>query len=145
MLYHIPNGGKRSKAEAGRFKAMGVKPGVPDIHLPVPRGPYHSLYIELKAPKGRVSENQADWLADLNRYGNKAVVCYGWEQAALLASLQEGENAAEVPEADIQAGVWRKGARIMRYYKNSVKVFKQGKPIADVVDVKLPSIKIISK
>lgn len=83
MLYHIPNGGKRSKVEAGRFKAMGVKSGVPDIHLPVPRGLYHSLYIELKAPKGKVSENQADWLAGLNRYGNKAVVCYGWEQAAL--------------------------------------------------------------
>ena len=34
LLHHIPNGGKRGKAEAGRFRAMGVKSGVPDIFLP---------------------------------------------------------------------------------------------------------------
>lgn len=82
LLYHIPNGGKRNKAEAARFKSMGVKAGVPDLHLPVARGRYHSLYIELKAANGRVSENQTEWLAALNQQGNKAVVCYGWEQAA---------------------------------------------------------------
>lgn len=82
LLYHIPNGGKRNKAEAARFKAMGVKSGVPDLHLPVARGGYHSLYIELKAANGRVSENQSEWLAALNQQGNKAVACYGWEQAA---------------------------------------------------------------
>lgn len=82
LLYHIPNGGKRNKAEAARFKSMGVKAGVPDLHLPVAKGGYHSLYIELKAANGRVSENQTEWLAALNRQGNKAVVCYGWEQAA---------------------------------------------------------------
>lgn len=27
LLYHIPNGGKRSKSEAARFKAEGVKSG----------------------------------------------------------------------------------------------------------------------
>lgn len=51
-LYHIPNGGKRTKAEAGIFKAMGVKSGVPDVHLPVARGGYHGLYIEMKRTKG---------------------------------------------------------------------------------------------
>lgn len=35
---HVPNGGKRGKAEAGRFKAMGVKAGVPDIPLPLRNG-----------------------------------------------------------------------------------------------------------
>ena len=37
LMFHIPNGGKRSKAEAGRFRAEGVKSGVPDICLPVAR------------------------------------------------------------------------------------------------------------
>lgn len=41
LLYHIPNGGSRGKAEAGRFKASGVKAGVPDIFLPVARGGKH--------------------------------------------------------------------------------------------------------
>lgn len=95
LLYHIPNGGKRNKAEAARFKSMGVKAGVPDLHLPVARGGYHSLYIELKAANGRVSENQSEWLAALNQQGNKAVVCYGWEQAAQVIKdyLTQKESA----------------------------------------------------
>ena len=43
LLYHVPNGGSRNKAEAGRFKAEGVKAGVPDLCLPVPRGEFHGL------------------------------------------------------------------------------------------------------
>lgn len=37
LLYHIPNGGSRRKSEAGRFKAEGVKAGVPDLFLPAAR------------------------------------------------------------------------------------------------------------
>ena len=48
-LHHVPNGGKRDKATAIALKRQGVKAGVPDIHLPVAKGSYHGLYIELKA------------------------------------------------------------------------------------------------
>ena len=59
LLHAIPNGGKRLKSEAARLQAMGVKPGVPDLCLPVPRGKYHGLYIELKRLYGgRVSPAQ---------------------------------------------------------------------------------------
>ena len=82
-LYHIPNGGKRTKAEAGIFKAMGVKSGVPDVHLPVARGGYHGLYVEMKRTKGgQVSQDQKDWIEDLTREGYFAVVCRGWEEAS---------------------------------------------------------------
>ena len=46
LMFHVPNGGGRSKAEAGRFKMEGVKAGVPDIFLPVPRGNYHGIPAE---------------------------------------------------------------------------------------------------
>lgn len=83
LLYHIPNGGSRGKAEAGRFKAEGVKSGVPDICLPVARGEYHGLYIELKRRQGgRLSVNQRIWIDELIKQRYRAVVCYGWEQAA---------------------------------------------------------------
>lgn len=83
LLYHIPNGGHRSKAEAGRFKTEGVKAGVPDLCLPVARGGYHGLYIELKRIRnGRTSENQDRLLAALQAQGYMAVVCNGWEAAA---------------------------------------------------------------
>jgi hypothetical protein len=78
LMYAIPNGGARNKATAGRLKAEGVKPGVPDICLPVARNGFHSLYIELKRiDGGRVSDEQADWIDLLQRQGNKAIVCRG--------------------------------------------------------------------
>ena len=83
LMFHIPNGGKRGKAEAGRFKCEGVKAGVPDIFLPVPRGGYHGLFIEMKRTKGgKLSEEQKQWQRDLKEQGYEAVVCKGWEAAA---------------------------------------------------------------
>ena len=81
-LYHVPNGGSRNPIEAHNLKLQGVQPGVPDICLPVPRGGYHGLYIELKRRKGgRLSEEQAGWIDRLNRLGYRAVVCKGWDAA----------------------------------------------------------------
>ena len=38
-IYHVPNGGSRNSREAANLKAQGVKPGVPDLELPVARTP----------------------------------------------------------------------------------------------------------
>jgi len=81
LLFAIPNGGKRSKAVAGKLKAEGVKSGVPDICLPVARGSYHGLYIELKAKGGKASTNQLVWLEKLRDQDYYACVCVGWESA----------------------------------------------------------------
>lgn len=82
LLHHIPNEGKRSKATGGRLVAEGLRSGVPDLCLPVARGAYHGLYIELKALNGRVSKPQQAWLDALNAQGYRAEVCYGWDAAA---------------------------------------------------------------
>lgn len=92
-LHHIPNGGSRHPVEAARLKAQGVKPGVPDICLPVPKGRYHGLYIEMKRQKGgRLSEDQGRWLSELSARGYRAVVCPGAESAIreLTEYLQKG-------------------------------------------------------
>ena len=84
-MYHVPNGGVRNKATAGRLKAEGVKSGVPDICLPVPRGKYHGLYIELKRRKGgRLSDDQSDWIAALRGFGYLADSCRGAREAIEL-------------------------------------------------------------
>jgi len=83
LFYHIPNEGKRSYRAGRELKDQGLKAGVPDNCLPVARGGYHSLYIELKRQKGgKISEQQREWIDRLNRAGNKAIVCKGWEEAA---------------------------------------------------------------
>jgi len=82
LMYHIPNGGSRNPIEARHLKQQGVMPGVPDICLPVPNPHHSALFIELKRRKGgRVSDDQRGWIAALNRVGNLAVVCKGWEEA----------------------------------------------------------------
>ncbi len=83
LLFHIPNGGSRGKAEAGRFRAMGVKPGVPDLFLPAARGPYHGLFVEMKRMRGgRVSPEQREWIQELIMQGYAVMICHGWEDAA---------------------------------------------------------------
>lgn len=82
LLYHIPNGGKRDARTAVNLKRQGVKAGVPDLHLPVSRGSYHGLYIELKVGKNKTTQLQDKWLSELNKQGYLAIVCYGWQEAA---------------------------------------------------------------
>ena len=82
LAYHIPNGGKRDARTAANLKRQGVKAGVPDIHLPVARGGYHGLYIELKVGGNKQTEKQKEWQRKLTQQGYLSVVCYGWEEAA---------------------------------------------------------------
>ena len=94
LLHAIPNGGLRDARTAVTLQRTGVKPGVPDICLPVPRGGYGALYIELKRVKGGVmSANQRIWLNLLNANGNRAVVCRGWLEArdTILNYLEENK------------------------------------------------------
>ena len=82
LLHAIPNGGLRDARTAVTLQRTGVKSGVPDICLPVPKGGHGALYIELKRQKGGVlSANQKVWLDRLNAHGNKAIVCRGWDEA----------------------------------------------------------------
>ncbi len=81
MLYAIPNAGKRTKFQGKWLKDEGLKPGVPDICLPVPRHGYHGLYIELKIPPNGPTSEQLDWLKALRNQGYKSVLCNGQDQA----------------------------------------------------------------
>lgn len=91
MLFAIPNGGYRPMVTAARLVEEGVKSGVPDCCLPVARGRFHSLWIELKRKPNKPTEAQEQWIADLRRYGHQAVVCYGAQEAidCILAYLAQ--------------------------------------------------------
>jgi len=82
LLYAIPNGGQRHPAVARKLQAEGVKPGVPDLCLPVARDGFHALYLELKRPDGgRVSLQQLAWQRRLRAQGYRVEVCAGWDRA----------------------------------------------------------------
>ena len=75
LLHHIPNGGWRTRAEAGILMAMGVVSGMPDLHLPVGTRGFSGLYLELKAPGGVVSESQQQVIGSLRKVGHCVQVC----------------------------------------------------------------------
>ena len=81
LLYHIPNGEKRNIATAMKLKRMGVKAGVPDLHLPVARQGYNGLYLELKVNKNKLTDNQKFWKEALEKERYFVYVAYGWEEA----------------------------------------------------------------
>lgn len=58
LIHAIPNGGKRHIKTAIKLKSEGVLSGVPDLFLPVPYDCYHGLYLEVKRPRGVLTDNQ---------------------------------------------------------------------------------------
>jgi hypothetical protein len=83
---------------AVKAKKAGMKSGVPDIFLPVPRTFfetkaghelwYHGLFIEMKREKGGVvSQAQKDWREALESRGYKVVVAKGAKEA--IAAIKE--------------------------------------------------------
>lgn len=102
-LYAVPNGSNKSIAQAVKFKAEGLKSGVPDVVLPVlmwneagrpvPQdgsGPetfascwFGGLYIEMKAPDKYPRPDQRAWADRLERQGMKVIRrCTTWQDAA---------------------------------------------------------------
>lgn len=80
LLFHAANGGRRTKAEAGIFKAMGVRAGFPDLVLLVKNRHYRFLAIELKTPKGRQSPAQKDYQTVFTAIGARYVIVRSFEQ-----------------------------------------------------------------
>ncbi len=95
LLYHIKNETKEGPAQVAVDRAMGVKKGVPDLCLPVARGKYHALYIEMKTERGKTSQAQEWWIKALGDAGAFACVCKGWQAAAKMLewylSLPKGD------------------------------------------------------
>lgn len=99
FMFAIPNGGVRDGITAGKLKAEGVKPGVPDVFLPVVAGwfkyhapdqVYYGLFLEFKKPSlkpksdtalGGVKSAQSDYHAFLERQGYLVCVVYSWLEA----------------------------------------------------------------
>lgn len=48
LTHAVPNGGLRDKITASRLIAEGVKGSIPDVFVPMKRGPYGGMYIEFK-------------------------------------------------------------------------------------------------
>ena len=77
LIFHIPNGGKRSITQAMKFQKMGVKPGIPDLFIPEWR-----LWIEMKRTKGgslsKDQKEKLEYLTEVCKYDY--ILSKGWEE-----------------------------------------------------------------
>lgn len=81
LIYAIPNGGWRTITTATHLKMEGQLAGVPDLHIPVARHGFNSLYIEMKNGKaGNVSEKQAEMINKLRELGNMVTIVRSLEE-----------------------------------------------------------------
>jgi hypothetical protein len=91
VAWHTPNGarlgGKRSRKgipiQGSIFVSLGVRAGVSDV-IAVHQGKVYAL--ELKAPAGKPTEEQLEFIADMERAGAFTCVAVGLDQA--IATLE---------------------------------------------------------
>lgn len=82
LLFAVPNGTRTSPGVARKMVAEGVKKGVPDVCLPIARGKYIGLWIEMKSPGSYPRPEQKHWLQSLKKQGHFTAICHSWEEAA---------------------------------------------------------------
>jgi len=78
------------------MKAEGLRPGVSDLFLAIPKGKYNGFFIEMKksgSTKSSVRENQLEFMADMRDQGYKAEWYAGWKSAtdAIDEYMKKGE------------------------------------------------------
>ena len=86
FFFHPANGGRRTKAEAGIFKALGVRAGVPDL-IVVYRAQIFGL--ELKADSGRLTPIQRQALNDMEVAGARTAVAHSLDEALVTLECWE--------------------------------------------------------
>lgn len=91
-MFAVPNGAPMSLKQRLWMMAEGLKPGVLDVWLMVPRGGYHGLIVEMKTKTGRVSKDQKRWLSFQRSRGYRVEVCRGREEAwEVIKEYMEGK------------------------------------------------------
>jgi len=75
-IFAVPNEMRSGNPVHGkRANNEGRKKGVPDILILVAAGGYHGAAIEVKTKKGKLSDEQKDWLTRLSDAGYFCAVC----------------------------------------------------------------------
>lgn len=84
VYWAVPNGGKRHTREAARMTRLGIRAGIPDLHIAYAGRLY---CLELKSPKGTLSEVQMQTISKLADCG---------VTTAVVRSVGAVENALKV-------------------------------------------------
>lgn len=90
-FWFCPQGANLSKAQAGKFKAMGLTPGVSDLHFAWAMGSQRQFpcygAVELKWGKNTETAEQRQFGADMLALGHGYKACWSIEE--VVATLTE--------------------------------------------------------
>jgi hypothetical protein len=92
FAYAIPNGGKRHIAVARKLKAEGQRAGILDVCIPAARRGYHAMYVEFKAGKNKLTDEQKKFCEHLDGEGYHHITAYDWQLAARAVEWYLGEG-----------------------------------------------------
>lgn len=92
-LFAIPNGSARNEFTGVVLKREGVRAGIPDLFLAVPRGNRSGMFIEMKTAVGKLSEEQAAIIPVLETLGYSTVICRGSSEAIKFIQAYLGARA----------------------------------------------------
>ena len=84
MAFAVPNGAFMPIPVARKMVKEGLKKGVLDIWLPVPRGGYHGLVLEMKVGSNQMSQEQEWWAHRLAKEGYMVEEARGWDEAWVI-------------------------------------------------------------
>lgn len=98
-IYHFANERKCSIQYGALLKRLGVRKGVADIFLAIPKHQKSGLWIELKAGSNRPSKEQVQFLDRQVKNNYAAACCWGF-YAAKAVILHYLSNCKECNQFD---------------------------------------------
>lgn len=81
FIIHIPNEGKRTSSYGKYLKDMGMRPGVADLFIAMPRHECNGAWIELKSKNGILSPEQKEFLKNMESQNYFSMTCFSIESA----------------------------------------------------------------
>lgn len=98
LLFCVPNAGKRSFKMAAWLRREGLRKGLPDLMLAVPRGPFHGMFIEMKTSTGKPTSEQLELMTLLRLQDYNVIMARGATEAirAITAYLG-GKYGVQAP------------------------------------------------
>lgn len=87
LIYHIGNERKTTPQAGARLKKKGVRKGVPDVCVPIPRNRCHGLYIEFKIKPNKLTPEQKEFSSNLEK--QRYAVCVAYSALDAISMIKE--------------------------------------------------------
>ena len=81
LVLHFPNEGHRTVRFGKLLKDMGMRAGVSDLFIAMPRHEFNGAWIELKSSNGILSAAQKEFLKDMSQQNYFTAVCRSIDEA----------------------------------------------------------------